>query len=299
MSRKQLSLRTGPAGNLKPKDRWQRLGFAAATAATLVALYATPVLAAEHTVAPGENLWQISRRYGTTVEALRAANNLKGNIVRPGEKLIVPDDTVAPVAKPVPPSSSDKPAESDVRHTVQEGDTLYGIGQKYQVSVEALRAANKLTSDIIQPGQVLVIPEGDRKMRASAEISRGGERSDQVSTLLSLARELLGRPYRYGAAGPGAFDCSGFTAYVFAQLGRSLPHNSAAQADVGRPVERGELEAGDLVFFGYYDSRDIRHVGIYVGGNRFIHASTAGGVKYSSLADPYYANNYKGARRLL
>ena len=283
------------------------LRLSAATAAAVVLLSGTPAWAAVHTVVPGESLWSISRLYGTTVEELQAANNLKGDLLMPGQKLTVPEKVVSAPAAAATATAQKAPAPApkapapQVRHTVQDGETLHGIGQKYSVSPEAIMAANKLQSDLIHPGQVLVIPVVDsaKDKRVTAELSRGGTDRGDSEMLLSFATSLLGRPYRYGASGPSAFDCSGFTAYVFSQWGHSLPHNAAGQAAFGQPVGRDALEPGDLVFFGYYGSRDIRHVGIYVGGNRFIHASTSGGVKYSSLAEAYYSNNYKGARRLL
>jgi peptidoglycan endopeptidase LytE len=199
-------------------------------------------------------------------------------------------------------------------HTVVPGETLWRISKLYGTTVEEIQRMNGLNGDLIFPGQKLTVPDknvsaatttdevpqSESPSRPAAELSsRGGEPHERSNSLLTVAKSFLGRPYRYGGSGPNAFDCSGFTAYVFAQFGYELPHNSAEQAKLGRPVERADLAPGDLVFFGYYGSSDIRHVGICVGGNSFIHASTSGGVKYSSLAEPYYAGNYKGARRLL
>lgn len=224
---------------------WLRLRLTAVTAAAVVLVSGTPALASVHTVVPGESLWSISRLYDTTVESLQVMNNLKSDLIFPGQKLTVPEKKVTAPA----------PAK---------------------VATAAAPSA-----------------------QSTAELSRGGSKRDiRAASLLTVAQSFLGRPYRYGAGGPNAFDCSGFTAYVFANCGHSLPHNAADQAAYGQAVARDELEPGDLVFFGYYGSKDIRHVGIYVGGNRFIHASTSGGVKYSSLAEAYYASNYKGARRL-
>ena len=79
------------------------------------------------------------------------------------------------------------------------------------------------------------------------------------------AASHAGKPYRYGAAGPNAFDCSGFTMYVFAQLGVSLPHNSAAQYDAVRRIAKSDLQLGDLVFM--RSGGRISHVGIYAGDN--------------------------------
>ena len=105
--------------------------------------------------------------------------------------------------------------------------------------------------------------------------------------------QYLGTPYVWGASGPGAFDCSGFT-YVYAQIGVSLPHNAAAQYSYGTPVSRDQLEPGDLVFFD-----GLGHVGLYIGNGNFVHAPHTGDVvKISSLFDSWYAATYVGARRL-
>lgn len=96
----------------------------------------------------------------------------------------------------------------------------------------------------------------------------------------------LGAPYRWAAAGPNAFDCSGFTMFVYRQVGVSLPHSSRAQIGHGQRVSRGDLQPGDLVFFG----SPIHHVGIYVGGGNYIHAPRTGDVvKISSMNRSGYA----------
>ena len=91
-------------------------------------------------------------------------------------------------------------------------------------------------------------------------------------TAMSVALSKVGKPYRWGASGPNAFDCSGLVKWSFAQAGRSMPRTSRAQASAGRPVSRANLQPGDLVFF----YRPISHVGIYIGNNKIVHASRKG-----------------------
>ncbi|WP_018085178.1 C40 family peptidase [Desulfurispora thermophila] len=118
--------------------------------------------------------------------------------------------------------------------------------------------------------------------------------------VLKTAYAYLGTPYVYGGEGPAGFDCSGFVRYVFSLYGIDLPHNAAAQASCGVAVDKSQLQPGDIVLFGYYGSKSINHSGIYLGDNKFIHASSSGkGVIVSSLASGYYTDNYKGARRVL
>jgi peptidoglycan DL-endopeptidase CwlO len=111
--------------------------------------------------------------------------------------------------------------------------------------------------------------------------------------VVGIAEQYLGTPYVWGGASPAGFDCSGFTMYVYAQVGVSLPHNAAAQYGYGSPVSRGSLAPGDLVFFD-----GLGHVGIYVGGNSFIHAPHTGDVVKISSLTGWYASTYVGARRL-
>lgn len=93
--------------------------------------------------------------------------------------------------------------------------------------------------------------------------------SAKRAQVVSIAKQYLGRDYSYGASGPWAFDCSGFTRYVYGKVGISLPHNAAAQESATRKAH-GKLRRGDLLFM--YGNG---HVGIYIGKKRFIHASSA------------------------
>ena len=122
--------------------------------------------------------------------------------------------------------------------------------------------------------------------------------SGSANNVVSKAFQFLGRPYVYGASGPSAFDCSGFTAYVYGALGVSLPHYTVSQSQMGQGVSRDSLQPGDLIFFN--TAGFISHVGIYIGGGQFIHASSGSHqVTVSELASDYYASRFVCARRLL
>lgn len=125
-----------------------------------------------------------------------------------------------------------------------------------------------------------------------------------VADLLTEANRHLGKPYRHGMKGPNAFDCSGFTSYVYKQFGYSISPASRVQYTDGEKVDRKNLRKGDLVFFTSRSSgRNVGHVGIVVEANNetgefsFIHASLKG-VKVSEC-EGYYANRYVGARRII
>jgi len=115
--------------------------------------------------------------------------------------------------------------------------------------------------------------------------------------IVNYAKPLLGIKYQYGGSTTSGFDCSGFTSYVFKKAGISLPRTAASQYGEGTSVSKSNLQAGDLVFFnnlGY-----TSHVGIYVGNNQFISATSSKGIAIVSINDPYYWGKYYiGAKRL-
>ena len=113
------------------------------------------------------------------------------------------------------------------------------------------------------------------------------------SSVVSIALQYLGVPYVWGGASPSGFDCSGLTMYAYAKVGVYLPHNAAMQYGMGSAVSQSQLAPGDLVFFS-----GLSHVGMYIGGGRFVHAPHTGDVvKISSLSESWYAATYVGARR--
>lgn len=127
--------------------------------------------------------------------------------------------------------------------------------------------------------------------QAAANIpNRGSSSSATGNAIVDFAYTLIGKPYVYGAEGPNAFDCSGFTSYVYRHAaGVEISRTTWTQYGQGVAVSYGELQPGDLVF-----TYDLGHVGIYVGGGQYIHAPQPGeGVKVSTIQGFY------GARRIL
>jgi len=108
---------------------------------------------------------------------------------------------------------------------------------------------------------------------------------------------FLGVPYSWGGTSYGGVDCSGFVWAVFAKNGIDLPRMADGQFEAGRHVRVADLRPGDLVFFQTY-APGASHVGIYLGGGRFVHASSSDGVRIDQLAEDYYAERFIGARRL-
>lgn len=122
--------------------------------------------------------------------------------------------------------------------------------------------------------------------------------------LISFAKQYLGRPYVHGSKGPKAFDCSGFTSFVFKNFNISLSPSSRAQATQGVSVSRNDIKAGDILVFQGRSSRGVGHVAIAIdvddsGDITFIHAAT-GGVRIDRLSQvAYYQKRYLGARRVI
>ncbi len=120
-----------------------------------------------------------------------------------------------------------------------------------------------------------------RSTERSATVASSGEVTASAAAVLSIARRYIGVPYVYGGATPAGFDCSGFTQYVFAQVGISLPRSSSAQRYAGRVVSAAEARPGDLIW-------GPGHVGIYTGNGNHIAARQPGTALYES---PIYMSN--------
>lgn len=118
--------------------------------------------------------------------------------------------------------------------------------------------------------------------------------------IVEAAMTFLGTRYRSGGSSPNGFDCSGFTMYLYAKYGYSLPHSATSQyKNCGYAVAKADLQPGDLVFFSD-SSHAIGHVGIYIGGGQIIHARySVGKVTIDSLSTSYYTNRYVGAKRIV
>ncbi len=128
------------------------------------------------------------------------------------------------------------------------------------------------------------------------EITHGA--SYLANTIVSLSMNYIGVPYVFGGTSPYGFDCSGYVQYVFANAGISIPRTADVQYDFGTPIATTDLVSGDLVFFSTY-TYGASHVGIYLGDNNFIHASSSRGVTIDSLGSSYWSSHYIGARRIL
>lgn len=127
--------------------------------------------------------------------------------------------------------------------------------------------------------------------------------SAQVTSLIDIAKSKLGCPYVWAGEGPSSFDCSGFIKYTFKEAyGMEMPHSASAISQKGTTISKEDLQHGDLVFFSTNGSGNVNHVGIYIGGSEFIHASSSSTnghqVHINPLNTGYYNTVYKWAKRM-
>ncbi|NTW28436.1 MAG: hypothetical protein HGA39_03625 [Coriobacteriia bacterium] len=164
-------------------------------------------------------------------------------------------------------------------------------------AAQNLADAKKLLTGIeAEVAQLQAQEAADRARQASSWQSGSGGGNYPPPThaarseVVNIAKQYLGAPYRWGGSGPNSFDCSGFTMFVYSQVGVDLPHSAAAQIGYGERVSRADLQPGDLVFFG----SPIGHVGIYIGGGMMIDAPHTGDVV---KIQPVDRSGYVGACR--
>ncbi len=145
-------------------------------------------------------------------------------------------------------------------------------------------------------------PHSVKNSGSDQKISYQGQLGDQIMTITLLSehqREWAGTPYRLGGQSRRGIDCSGFVQKTFLdRFNIQLPRTTKAQAKYGTKVAKEDIQTGDLVFFKTGRGPNGYHVGIYVKDGQFLHASTKGGVIYSSLNSPYWTRTYWQARRM-
>lgn len=190
-------------------------------------------------------------------------------------------------------------------HTVQSGETLWRIAARYHASASAIAQGNRLVNpNRLALGQRLVIPTVASSRGTVIPARRRASDSPEPalpvsreSAIITRAKRLIGIPYRWGGSTPTGFDCSGFVSYVLATVRIHLPRTTFDMFAQGQPVDKAEMQVGDLLFFETI-SPGPSHTGLYVGDHRFVHASSGSGrVVVTSLDDRYYGPRFLGVRR--
>ncbi len=215
------------------------------------------------------------------------------------------------------------PVLATATYTVKSGDTLEQIAHRLSIPQTELVRLNHIDdADTLSLGQELKLPTPAKahKSAKTTEAKSTSVKSEKSSSNVKdvnpreLARErtalltkgkkvvtqaetMLGTPYVWGGSGSRGVDCSGFVLKTMREaLGKIVPHHAADLFNMGLPISYNQLQPGDLVFFNTTGD-GVSHVGIWLGNNSFIHASSKHGVQQQKLTG-YYAKNLVGARRL-
>lgn len=208
-------------------------------------------------------------------------------------------------------------------YRISIGDERFGWVNKEFLSVRGDTVSRGLTTDVEAP---VTVTDGNTVKAADAaeetadgspaegtdgsvtedsgpSVESGDKDSDQRQEIVAYAKKFIGVKYVYGGSSPKGFDCSGFVSYVFKHFDITLERSSGDMGNGGTSVKKTDLKPGDLVFFDTNGGLNaIRHVGIYIGNNNFIHASSGSGhrrVMISSLSDSFYSKCYMRARDYL
>ncbi len=177
-----------------------------------------------------------------------------------------------------------------VGFNVGKADGIFGPMTKQSV-INFQRAYRLAVDGIVGPNTVKALNQ--------AYLLKQLQTQNKVDSIIATAKQYLGVKYQWGGSTPQTgFDCSGYTSYVFAQNGISLPRISRDQYTVGTKVAFADLQRGDLVFFSFEGNGIVSHVGIYLGDGQFINASSSKGVTVYVIG-PYWKSVYVGARRVL
>lgn len=260
--------------------------------------------ATTYKVKSGDSLSKIASAHGITLSNLMQWNDLDSTLIYPNDVLAVSNASTAvkptkTETKPAATETAVKPASTST-YTVKSGDSLWKIGQKYSVSITALKKQNNLSSDIIRIGQVLSIgttatkPESVSSTPASETVSKTVDYD--VTKLLEEAKSYLGTSYLFGGSNPSAgFDCSGFIYHTYNKAGKEI-NRLSSDGYYNRSYYVNTPQLGDLVFFENTYRKGISHLGIYVGDNSFIHAGSKG-VQITSLDNSYWSSHFEGFKR--
>jgi LysM repeat protein len=250
-----------------------------------------------HMVSKGDTLSSISKKHSISVSEIRALNDLKSRKLKPGQQLLV---------KKIKPKT----------YTVRKGDSIYKIARKFSVDIDELKNINSLESERLKPGQKLLLESAteqieqeelpsyeailsEQKIEEETQESPKPEDLGLQDRLTLFAKKFIDIPYRFGGNSIFGIDCSGYVQKVYRMIGINLPRSAREQFHEGRPVNLGDLSIGDLLFFKTYASFPS-HVGIYLGDNLFIHASSRGKkVTIDRLTEPFYVKRFIGAKRVI
>lgn len=219
---------------------------------------------------------------------------------------VTPSPEASPAAAAAEPATASNAITLLQQALVQDGynvdvDGVFGVGTEN--AVRDFQASHGLEVDGVA-GQATFyeltgkfLPSGPLRRFGNGGYGGSTMVADRAQRLMGIANQYIGVPYVFGGNDPSGFDCSGFTRYVYSAIGIDLPRMADEQYNVGYDVSRSYLQPGDLVFFTTY-MPGISHVGIYIGNDQFINASSDG-VSVDSLDSHYWSSRYVGAKRVM
>ena len=262
----------------------------------LIALFCTlaPAMAeVTYTVRAGDTLSKIAMRLSVPLATLRTLNNIHTRKhLRVGRIIRIPEKDVPAVS---PPAQTDQLALLSLP-TPPAISTLSGLSVLSALPALSASPAPQQSADApdaqSEPSPQLT---GRELIEERTRLLLQQENA-HASSLVASALALTGTPYRWGGLSARGLDCSGLVVRAMYLEGKRVPHHAASLFTMGTHVGFEELQPGDLVFF-VIDRRTVSHVGIWVGDNKFIHASCARGVIIDEMKG-YYARHLAGARRL-
>lgn len=245
----------------------------------------------QHTVERGDTLSTIAQTYSLNTQELRDLNKLKkGEILKIGQELDVPYS---------------KQNANKIRLAKIKSSRIQNAQNSQRTQS---RTQNRIVVAINDSSSDIKVSNRNKRVEKKRDLGDiffshlNKTDSSKSNNIISVAKNKLGRKYVWGATGgQNTFDCSGLTTYVYKQNGINLPRRAIAQSKVGTKVTRNNLKKGDLIFFDTSHRRKgyVNHVGIYIGNNNFIHASSAKKkVVITSLNKPFYSERFRGGRRL-
>lgn len=193
-----------------------------------------------------------------------------------------------------------------IKYRLRRGETLEKVAKKFNVDTEEIVDLNSTKKKRLKAGSVVFIPKADQDLEDEPVVLSDRpltpwKNSEEQGILVKVAKSFAGAPYKYGGNSIRGLDCSAFVKKMYEIFEVELPRSAREQYCAGPRVDRDELITGDLVFFRTKRSAKYpTHVGIYIGDDKFIHASSllSRGVKIDCLSDNYYSRTYTGAVRV-